>query len=276
MPRHFFNTIDHDCHRDRFVYLLPLFFWLACSAHSEPVIPRHSPSFESAPLFRMSANNISVSLRYTIANSDVPESVNASLAIQVATYFNNRSSHFVIQHQKANDDGLDLCFLVRMKDKCNPKNTRETLMRNLVNHAQAARENMKCMIKACTDLETQYLDSDNTCTKLVWTCSCSSAQAANLLPNEATQATAAVKDSSPASAQACTTASPSKCFGAPVGESELAPQDRNDSAAAGAIHRPAMVDRRFLSNLCTYRRIPDEQRARTYDEDQHICKRCRA
>jgi len=199
----------------------------------------------------MRVNNISVSFRYSIASSDVPESVNASVAVQVATFFNNRSSHFAIQHQTAKHDGLDLRFLVRMKDKCDPKNARETLMRNLVNHAHAAKENMKCMVRACTNLETQYLDSDDTCTNLVWTCTCSSAQAANLLPNEATQATAAVKDSGPASAQADTTfvsASPSKCFGAPGGESrqaELPPQYRNDSAAAGAIHRPAMVFQRF-------------------------------
>jgi len=68
-------------------------------------------------------------------------------------------------------------------------------MRNLVNHAHAAKENMKCMVNACTNLETQYLDSDDTCTNLIWICTCSSAQTTNFLPNEATQATAAVKDS---------------------------------------------------------------------------------
>jgi hypothetical protein len=223
MSRHFFNTIDHDCHCSRFACLLPLFFWLAGSAHSEPVIPRHPPSFESAHSFPMRVNNISVSFRYSIASSDVPESVNASVAVQVATFFNNRSSHFAIQHQTAKHDGLDLRFLVRMKDKCNPKNARETLMRNLVNHAHAAKENMKCMVNACTNLETQYLDSDDTCTNLIWICTCSSAQTTNLLPNEATQATAAVKDSSPASAPAGTTfvsrASQSKCCGAPGDES---------------------------------------------------------
>lgn len=250
MPRYFFNTLDHDCRR--FICLLPLFFWLV-SAHSEPAIPRHPPSFESAPLLPMQQQNISVSFKYNIANSDAPGSVNASVAEEVATYFNNRSSNFVIQHQTANDDGLDLRFLVRMRTACNPQSTRKTLMSNVSRFAHAATENMKCVVRACDDGETQSLSSTDNCTSLLWTCTCSSAQAANLPPMDATQAaaTAAVKDSSSASAQAGTTfasrASPSKGVGTggDSRQAEIPQQDRTNASDAGAIHRSAFVDQRF-------------------------------